>query len=59
MSLVCRGIALIGAVIGAATVALSASARPPLRVCADPNNMPVSNQAREGFENKIRRARGA
>jgi mxaJ protein len=24
-----------------------------LRVCADPNNMPFSNQAREGFENKI------
>jgi mxaJ protein len=25
----------------------------PLRVCADPNNMPFSNQAREGFENRI------
>jgi mxaJ protein len=25
----------------------------PLRVCADPNNLPFSNQAREGFENKI------
>jgi mxaJ protein len=24
-----------------------------LRVCADPNNLPYSNQAREGFENKI------
>jgi mxaJ protein len=25
----------------------------PLTVCADPNNLPFSNQAREGFENKI------
>lgn len=24
-----------------------------LRVCADPNNLPFSNQTREGFENKI------
>jgi mxaJ protein len=24
-----------------------------LRVCADPNNMPFSNQARQGFENRI------
>ena len=25
----------------------------PLRVCADPNNLPFSNQREEGFENKI------
>lgn len=25
----------------------------PLRVCADPNNLPFSNEARAGFENKI------
>src|SRR5687767_2766865 len=24
-----------------------------LRVCADPNNLPFSNQRREGFENRI------
>ena len=24
-----------------------------LRVCADPNSMPLSNQKQEGFENKI------
>ena len=24
-----------------------------LRVCADPNNLPFSNQAGEGFENRI------
>ena len=33
--------------------ALRAPARPPLRVCADPNNMPFSNERGEGFENKI------
>ncbi len=32
----------------------SAVAAPePLRVCADPNNMPFSNQRGEGFENKL------
>ncbi len=31
----------------------------PLRVCADPNNMPFSNQRREGFENKIAAVVGA
>ena len=25
----------------------------PLRVCSDPNNLPFSNQQREGFENRI------
>jgi mxaJ protein len=25
----------------------------PLRVCADPNNMPFSNQRQEGFENRL------
>ena len=27
--------------------------RDTLRVCADPNNLPFSNEAGEGFENKI------
>lgn len=26
---------------------------PPLRVCADPNNLPFSNEAEEGFENAL------
>jgi mxaJ protein len=30
-----------------------APARPPLRVCADPNNLPFSNAKEEGFENRI------
>jgi mxaJ protein len=27
--------------------------RPPLKVCADPNNLPYSNERAEGFENKL------
>jgi quinoprotein dehydrogenase-associated probable ABC transporter substrate-binding protein len=29
------------------------AAMAPFRVCADPSNLPFSNQAREGFENKL------
>jgi quinoprotein dehydrogenase-associated probable ABC transporter substrate-binding protein len=29
------------------------AAREPLRVCADPNNLPFSNEKGEGFENKL------
>jgi mxaJ protein len=32
---------------------LAAAAPAPLRVCADPNNLPFSNERREGFENRI------
>jgi mxaJ protein len=38
---------------GAASAAPDGKARDALTVCADPNNLPFSNQAREGFENKI------
>ena len=31
----------------------TAEATKPFRVCADPNNLPFSNQQQEGFENKI------
>lgn len=30
-----------------------ASANTPLRVCADPNDLPYSNRAEQGFENKL------
>ncbi|HYC88729.1 MAG TPA: substrate-binding domain-containing protein [Thermoanaerobaculia bacterium] len=30
-----------------------AEARPTLRVCSDPNNLPFSNQKQQGFENKL------
>jgi quinoprotein dehydrogenase-associated probable ABC transporter substrate-binding protein len=32
---------------------LPAPASPPLRVCADPNNLPFSNQREQGFENRL------
>jgi quinoprotein dehydrogenase-associated probable ABC transporter substrate-binding protein len=36
-----------------ATTVIEAVDRDRLRVCADPNNLPFSNKAGEGFENKI------
>jgi mxaJ protein len=33
--------------------AVAAASPPTLRVCADPNNLPYSNDKREGFENRI------
>ena len=44
----------------AAQLAAAAPAKPrtALRVCADPNNLPFSNQAGEGFENRIARMMG-
>jgi len=44
----------------AAQLAAAAPAQPrtALRVCADPNNLPFSNQAGEGFENRIARLIG-
>jgi quinoprotein dehydrogenase-associated probable ABC transporter substrate-binding protein len=33
--------------------AMAAAAESELRVCADPDNLPFSNQQQEGFENKI------
>jgi mxaJ protein len=47
MSSVCSALAVVLAVF-----AVGASPK-PLRVCADPNNMPFSNRSGEGFENKI------
>jgi quinoprotein dehydrogenase-associated probable ABC transporter substrate-binding protein len=38
-------------VLFSTTAAIAAT--PTLRVCADPNNMPFSNQARQGFENQL------
>lgn len=37
----------------AATCAGCGAGAPPIRVCADPNNLPLSNSRSEGFENKI------
>ncbi|HKV06742.1 MAG TPA: hypothetical protein VJ725_01305, partial [Thermoanaerobaculia bacterium] len=40
---------------GFAALAARGLARPvrDLRVCADPNNLPFSNERREGFENRL------
>lgn len=45
---------LLRALLAATAFVLSAVAAPaPLRVCADPNNLPFSNQREEGFENRL------
>jgi len=41
----------LGTLAVAATLLVAAT--PPLRVCADPNNLPFSNRQEEGFENRI------
>lgn len=49
-TLVCSG---CGPASPDTSAAVHSSTRRVLRVCADPNNLPFSNQRREGFENKI------
>ena len=39
--------------LGATSAALGAAPMAVLRVCADPGNMPFSNNRGEGFEQKI------
>ncbi|MFL5296660.1 MAG: substrate-binding domain-containing protein [Phenylobacterium sp.] len=41
------------AVLALLPLALAACGPRPLRVCADPNNLPFSNRAGEGFENRL------
>jgi mxaJ protein len=41
------------AVLAAALLVGSCSAQPTLTACADPNNLPFSNRAGAGFENKL------
>lgn len=52
MSSGCRDALAIWVLVAAVLCAAPASAR-ELRVCADPNNLPFSNDRPEGFENKI------
>lgn len=44
---------LVAALLTAFALTGAAGAAPPLRVCADPNNLPFSNRNGEGFENRI------
>jgi quinoprotein dehydrogenase-associated probable ABC transporter substrate-binding protein len=49
--LICIGIAAVS--IARAALAQEGSPRSELRICADPNNLPFSNEKGDGFENKI------
>jgi quinoprotein dehydrogenase-associated probable ABC transporter substrate-binding protein len=52
----CRSIAVACCVTLAAAISAASaeeSSSNPFRVCADPNNLPFSNQARAGFEDKL------
>lgn len=49
MSSAFRAVALCALLVAATSV----SAAPLLRVCADPNNFPYSNQKGQGFENRL------
>jgi mxaJ protein len=46
-------VALVFVAIVALLVTLASRERPVLRVCADPNNLPFSNERGEGFENRL------
>jgi quinoprotein dehydrogenase-associated probable ABC transporter substrate-binding protein len=46
-------VCVLSGVLGAACAAPAARPRPELRVCADPNNLPFSNDRLEGFENRL------
>jgi mxaJ protein len=55
MSLACRPASLVVVISSLvwSLVSSASAAAPALRVCADPNNLPFSNDKREGFENRI------
>ena len=50
---VCTLVAMFAAACGRDAIDMDAAAAAPLRVCSDPNNLPFSNRAGEGFENKL------
>jgi mxaJ protein len=52
-SLFLRALALATLVIATAATARAEEPPPVLRVCADPNSLPFSNERQEGFENRI------
>jgi quinoprotein dehydrogenase-associated probable ABC transporter substrate-binding protein len=55
----CLAIAPVGAVLPAGTGAEQMRPGEVLRVCADPSNLPLSNRAGEGYENKLAQALAA
>ena len=48
-----RAALLVAALLLLAVVTPRATGTVPLRVCADPNNLPFSNERGEGFENRL------
>ncbi len=46
-------VVLAGATVAALAAAVATPSRPTLRVCADPNNLPYSNDQHQGFENEL------
>jgi quinoprotein dehydrogenase-associated probable ABC transporter substrate-binding protein len=52
MSSAIKAFALLAAALA---VSVHAAAPPVLRICADPNNMPYSNEREQGFENELAR----
>jgi mxaJ protein len=52
-ALVFMGCIVGGCIVGAAGAQISKPDAHTLRVCADPDNLPMSNDKREGFDNKI------
>ena len=48
------GTALAAGILALWTLPVRPSVRPPaLRLCSDPNNLPFSNRAEQGFENRL------
>ena len=56
-SLLVASLLFIGGPVSAQTPDIAA--RSELRVCADPNNLPFSDEKKEGFENKIAELMGS
>jgi quinoprotein dehydrogenase-associated probable ABC transporter substrate-binding protein len=48
-------IKLLALLTAALAASVEAAAPPVLRICADPNNMPYSNELEQGFENELAR----
>jgi mxaJ protein len=46
-------VVVLGLLVAPPSPRTAAAAAPPLRVCADPNNLPFSNDNQEGFENRL------
>src|ERR1700693_6059449 len=55
---IARRVALAAGLLAASGAAIGSELK-SLTVCADPGNMPLSNQKGEGFENKIAQVIGA